>query len=213
MIEKTLKGRYLKKIGLFEDSCRPPTPHLPEHFVEAIGHHHHILPSARSEKGISGKKTSEICDGPIADTRRAFVWLPYVPGKVTYVREGGYDILTGKISGCWIMRFLLDGVRYVAHVGTEQSSTSANTLRAYAAWDAAVSDWGVSLSSAFNPTRSLSVTQLLSVDNHLSKEFYCVIDRFGRAYSLVLGLTAHTTWKSRKKISGVYPIPSLPFVR
>lgn len=212
MLEKLIVGRYLKKIGSFEDQCQRPKKNLPEHFIEAIAQPYSIAQSVSSGFLGVGRRTSEICNGKHPYEHRIFTWLPYIPGKVTYTREAGHAILTGKMSGCWIIRFQLNGVKYVAHIGTEESCNSFNTRQAYAAWYRAVSECGVTLTAAFNPIRSLNITQLVSLDKKLSKEFYSVIDAQGRVYTLVLGMSSHSTWHNGKKICAVYPVPSQPFV-
>ena len=53
-------------------------------------------------------------------------WLDYTPGRIARVPIGGYDVLTGFMSGCIIARWTERGVNYVGHVGTVESDPSVN---------------------------------------------------------------------------------------
>lgn len=47
-----------------------------------------------------------------------YSWLDYAPGRTAKFKVGNKDILTGLMSGCWLVRWIAQGVTYVAHVGT-----------------------------------------------------------------------------------------------
>lgn len=212
MIEKVLVGRYLKKPGeYFQDNFMPDNPSFPAHFLEAVNSSYNIGVSVRSGFLGTGPRSIEMNEGAQDNVHRIFKWLPYVPGKVTCIRDTGHDVLTGKMSGCWITRFNLNGIRYIGHIGTGSTRVLDGTRQANDAWKNAVSDGRVTQVSAFNPTRGMTSAQMF-VDKALSKEFYAVVDAQGKFYTLVLGMTMNSTWASGKKICAVYPMSPTPYV-
>lgn len=62
-----------------------------------------------------------------------FAWLNYVRGGAT-ATSGNRPVLTGKMSGCYIFTFQLNGENRVAHVGTVDSSQSRDSIAAKRAW-------------------------------------------------------------------------------
>jgi hypothetical protein len=56
------------------------------------------------------------------------VWLDYSLGRTSKCPIGPYDILTGFMSGCFIVRWTDRGVRYVGHVGTIDKAQPTATL-------------------------------------------------------------------------------------
>lgn len=49
-------------------------------------------------------------------------WLNYVHGRTAFIQAAGGDILTGFMSGCWIVTWNQGGARYVGHIGTVDSA-------------------------------------------------------------------------------------------
>lgn len=74
--------------------------------------------------------------GTAAKAHRNFVWLEWLGGVVSEVQPGGYDVLTGPMSGCWIVSYTRGGVHYIGHVGTVQDHAHADSVAARAAWNA-----------------------------------------------------------------------------
>ena len=63
-----------------------------------------------------------------------YSWLDYAPGRTAKFRVGNKDILTGLMSGCWLVRWVHQGVTYVAHVGTINNKlTDDKVKRTFAA--------------------------------------------------------------------------------
>lgn len=85
---------------------------------------------------IFGPKTSTVGVGHIAKGHRNYQWLEWRPGFVSEVVQGGFDVLTGPMSGCWITRYMRLGAQCVGHVGTEHAANTANSIAAKAAWNA-----------------------------------------------------------------------------
>jgi hypothetical protein len=82
---------------------------------------------------------------------RNFRWLPWLPGKVSYVPLAGDIIVTGEMSGCWLVVFILNGVRCFGHIGTLQDPKSQGTVAAINAWKVAVNGKRIIPVAAFNP--------------------------------------------------------------
>jgi hypothetical protein len=68
----------------------------------------------------------------------------------------GVDILTGKMSGCWLIVFRWNGNRMACHVGTVDSDTDPQTIAVKAAWKAFANRNDVHIIAGFSPLSSLS---------------------------------------------------------
>ena len=80
-----------------------------------------------------------------------FQFLPYQNGKISVVRQADVDVLSGPMSGCWLVMFLWQGSYYVAHVVTDFESKSSNFLTK-AAWNYWVdTEASVTVIAGFNP--------------------------------------------------------------
>lgn len=73
----------------------------------------------------------------------SFNFLNYVGGAVTvsFLNNG---VLTGPMSGCFLMRYSEGGVTKIAHVGTANSPASADSIAAKQYWATLVGQPGVS---------------------------------------------------------------------
>ncbi len=58
-----------------------------------------------------------------------YSWLDYAPGRTAKLRAGGKDILTGLMTGCWLVRWVDSGVTYVAHVGTINNKAADDRVK------------------------------------------------------------------------------------
>jgi hypothetical protein len=83
--------------------------------------------------------------------QRNFKWLPWIRGKVSYVTLNNDIVITGEMSGCWLMVFTLNGQACFGHIGTYQDSTHSDTVQAIQAWKIAVRSGRVTPIRAFNP--------------------------------------------------------------
>ncbi len=89
--------------------------------------------------------------GAVAKTHRNFLWLEWMPGVVSEVQQGGVDVLTGPMSGCWIVTYMRGGQRCVGHIGTFMDSTTAQSIAARKAWNDFVATVPRDSYSGFNP--------------------------------------------------------------
>lgn len=89
--------------------------------------------------------------GETSKEYRNFAWLEWLPGVVSIVKADGRDVLTGPMSGCWVGSIMRGGIRYVAHVGTDMTATTPNSIAAKAGWNSFVGSAPRHAFSAFNP--------------------------------------------------------------
>jgi hypothetical protein len=73
-------------------------------------------------RAIWAKTHTPASRGLIAAANVPHAWLNYVHGRTGYIQAAGGDILTGFMSGCWIVTWTEGGLRYVGHVGTVDSA-------------------------------------------------------------------------------------------
>ena len=95
------------------------------------------------------------------------VWLPYLAGWVTWTPAEGRPILTGKMSGCWLARGLLNGRPVFLHIGTDDFNQDNNNYVKNAI-KIARNTGELRIISAFNPiqhVRAASVFAAQTPDN------------------------------------------------
>ncbi len=158
MINKLIVGRYLD-MPKFDNKPLPPTAAMKsregdwvEHFVEVDGRNYMITESEGS--GFLGTtRTSEVvaAETPHQKEHRNFRWLPWIPGKVSYVPIAGTDVLSGPFTGCWSVVFKLGSETYFGHIGTEQDKAHKNTVQVKKAWADAIASGVVVPLRACNP--------------------------------------------------------------
>jgi len=210
MIEKLIANRFLTLPG-FDQSPPPVDPTFPANFVRAMGRLYNIEESESSGPLHNRVKTSQIGLGYHgAKAHRNFRWLPWVLGKVSCTPLAGPDILTGTMSGCWLVIFQYNGVRYAGHIGTDTSPVSANTLQARAAWRNAVNANQIVPVAAFNPVGpNLPPVGALNLQNE-APEFYGAYSANGNVYTVVL--TKSHEGGFGRRIARVVQMPTTPDV-
>ncbi|GHC69372.1 hypothetical protein [Limoniibacter endophyticus] len=160
----------------------------------------------------SGSRTSAVLAGLDAKAHRNFVWLPYVPGKVSYIRACGMDVLSGDMTGCWIVRFLLDGQPCVGHIGTYDMVTAPLSLKAKAAWKSAVASGRVRLISGFDPIAHLPAAARCSNETQLVS-YFALVERTGRFHTVAMARSLHSSSDDHWRVIGTYPMRGSAFVR
>ena len=68
------------------------------------------------------RTTSPASLGLNANQNVPYVWVNYVLGRTAYQQTAGTDVLTGFMSGCWIVTWTEAGNRHVGHIGTVESA-------------------------------------------------------------------------------------------
>jgi hypothetical protein len=79
------------------------------------------------------QKQSSIVEGTGTKVHRNFQWLAWIPGAISAVQTGG-DVLTGPMSGCWVVVFKRNGIEYVGHIGTVTSPNDPQSIAVKTAW-------------------------------------------------------------------------------
>lgn len=160
MINKLIVGRYLH-MPKFDNKPLPPSAAMKarmdkdkwaEHFIEVDGRNYMISESEGS--GLLGTtRTSEVsaADEPHKKEHRNFRWLPWIPGKISYVPIAGTDVLTGPFTGCWAVVFKMGSDTYLGHIGTDLTATSDNSKQVKKAWADAIASGTVTPVRACNP--------------------------------------------------------------
>ena len=167
MINKLIVGRNLN-VPLFDKSPGPDVPGGPAHFVSTPGRNYQVQVSAGSGF-LNRTRTSAVAIGQHATkAHRNFRWLHWQPGKITYLPLVGADILTGEMSGCWVVIFTMGGQLNVAHIGTYTAGSPA-TLQVKVAWANAFQAGLVVPVAAFQPNQHLVVSPVGFCD------FYAVV--------------------------------------
>jgi hypothetical protein len=73
--------------------------------------------------------------GAVAKAHRNFVWLEWLGGVVSEVQVAGVDVLTGPMSGCWIVSYFRAGHHRIGHVGTVMTALDPQSVAARTAWN------------------------------------------------------------------------------
>jgi hypothetical protein len=158
----------------------------------------HINESSRSYRGAKGfgAKSSDIGAGHLAaKPHRNYQWLKWVQGSVSEVPQNGVDVLTGPMSGCWITRYMRNGVQMVGHVGTDMDAGNVNSIAAKAAWNGLVAAGGAA-ATGFNPTRDyLALTPALPASKtgeNGAPKFFALVTAAGNFFTICTFNIAHT---------------------
>ena len=148
-------NRIVLHIEQSESEAKPSTPSNPlPGFNPSLTQKAEIFAKQTAEKiqnQFDRQRTSGTGLGAVAKAHRNFLWQEWIPGLVSEVEMAGVDVLTGPMSGCWIMSYVRNNTRYVGHVGTDNLPTTANSIAAKAAWNAYVAGAAPGSFSGFNP--------------------------------------------------------------
>lgn len=199
MLQKLIVDRYLT-LPAFDQSAPAASPGMPADFSLVPNRLYNIQessisiikPGQRQETNILQKlsmplKTSQVTTGAHATkAHRTFRWLPWLCGKVSCVPLAGADILTGRMSGCWLVIFQYNGQQYAGHIGTELTPTTPNSVQAKAAWRNAVNAGHITPVAAFNPVGpGLPAQAALNLKGE-APEFFGAFESTGTVYTAVL---------------------------
>jgi hypothetical protein len=82
---------------------------------------------------------------------RNFDWLDYYPLRTSWIPLGSSDVLTGRMTGCYVVVYTENNVTKVAHVGTESTQPKANN-QLKQSWNAFCASPGVTVIKGFKPS-------------------------------------------------------------
>jgi hypothetical protein len=177
MLENLARGDRFQ-LSLY-DLNRPPRvptlalPNIPADFVQVSDRRYHLGDLQMVRNAGPGEPPARPAESG-AGRERNFLWLPFLPGKVTYAHPpAGLPIITGLMSGCWLACFRMNGQSYFGHIGTEDLPRMPNSLQAKNAWKISVGRGMISHTNTFNPAAHGHVSGTgdavfgaLSADNH-----------------------------------------------
>lgn len=127
----------------------PQPPNQPFNFVRVEDRRFKL----RHPVSVGGQSVSPTAAGNHINPERNFKWLPWILGKVAYVPLRTTTVVTGEMSGCWLIIFRLNATGQVCfgHIGTFQDSSHSDTKEAIQAWKIAVRSGQITPIRAFNP--------------------------------------------------------------
>jgi hypothetical protein len=161
MLKKLAKGNLLD----FSPPAGVPSPpphNVPDRFVY-VPHQHYYLDNAAQQPDVKKPgKTADVSKvkqgNHPSSTERNFIWLPYMPGYIAYTGlQPGVPIITGKMTGCWLVIFTMNGQTWFGHIGTKDDPNTPQSIEAKNAWTIARGTRKVQSVKAFRPTSSGAV--------------------------------------------------------
>lgn len=180
--QKMLVGRY---INLTLNT--PPPPHFNDGDFMLVPVQDCYLQESTGGRFTSVRVSAVIAGGG-PKAHRKFKWLPWVPGAISETNLVGTDVLTGPMSGCWLVTYRkANGVPHAGHLGTvdlAQPNAAARNAAVNGAWNAFATAHAGQVIGGFNPLRhwngayppsqpgegAIKIFGLYTTDNH----FYAI---------------------------------------
>jgi hypothetical protein len=123
------------------------------------------------------------------------VWLDYVHGRTSRTPITAYDILTGWMSGCWVVRWSDRGVSYVGHVGTIVGNSAVNKQVKQTFADAMGN-----VVSGFNPAAAWNFGEIQTLAAKLATgrppQIMALVTTAGKFYSVLMLDLGNNEWCS-----------------
>jgi hypothetical protein len=142
---KLVVGRFIK----FDIPTNAPTPIPPNIFLDQT-----LSRMTIEESSGVFQKESNIVAGTGPKVHRNFQWLAWIPGVISAVQLSGGHVLTGPMSGCWVVVYRRNGIESVGHIGTGNTSIDPRTIAVKKAWKTFADGAGPNnLIAGFNPAR------------------------------------------------------------
>ncbi len=163
MIEKLIEGRYidldLKVLNEKPNAIKVAKP-AGGSFVDSTHLAYKIEQSVSERTGMfSRTRASSFAPGMNIDKgHRNFHWLKWLPPYIAQIPLGAVDVLTGPMSGCWVITYRWPGAAgdpvYVGHLGT--CGTKALDDEMKAGWNQFAAQNPNALISGFQPNRAFA---------------------------------------------------------
>lgn len=192
MLEKLIKGRFIdldiKALNLKPGAITAVKPPLGS-FVDSTVIPLSIQQSVSEKTGFfSSTKTSGFAPGVNNQkVHRNFHWLKWLPPYVAQIPLGGVDVLTGPMSGCWVITYRYPGAAtdpiYVGHLGTCGHTEWDNGLKA--GWNQFAANNPTALISGFQPNRAFATD--LDVGSGEYTNIFALVTPDRRYYAVKLG--------------------------
>ena len=140
--------------------------------------------------------------GAVAKTHRNFVWLEWLGGVVSEVQPGGVDVLTGPMSGCWIVSFMRGGQHYIGHVGTVMEHANPQSVAARAAWNTFAAGNMRQSYSGFNPFNDPWIGPVpMGQPGEAARKTFALVTTAGHFYTVIT--YPQSNKPSRIRIAGI----------
>lgn len=121
-------------------------------------------------------------------------WLDYALGRTARLPIGPYDVLTGFMSGCIIVRWQDRGVNYVGHIGTVDGYADANrAVKRKFAFAMPRATTGFSPASAWNLDELMALMNKFKAPKPTANVM-ALVTTAGQFYSVVMMRTAANEW-------------------
>jgi hypothetical protein len=144
---------------------------------------HLSLPQTTKVKGL-GKRSTMVAAMDMQPNRN-FRWLTYYKGVITTMALGGMDILTGDMSGCWVMVYA-EGMEYrVAHVGTDLYNPAA-TVAVKQSWNAFAQANPQRILAGFDPSGAWTNQAPAQLDGEFGAKMWALVTPKFELYSIYL---------------------------
>jgi hypothetical protein len=173
---KLLVGRYINR----EVLRGAPVPAYAEgEFVEVPVRQCYLQEST----GLF-RKESAIIDGDGPKEHRRFKWLPWLAGAISRVDLVEMDVLTGPMSGCWLVAYTDEhGVLHAGHIGTNIDRPD-QTAAAKGAWNAFAAAHRDRIVGGFNPLHAWPGAFPAQQDGEQAAEIYGLFTTDGHFYAV-----------------------------
>lgn len=147
--KKLVEGSY------FDLSYAAPGPvaYAAGDFVTAPVQDYSTNDSTTAQHANLGKKVTTRTIQPNVHATKAhrnFRFLPWYSGAISEVRLDQVDVLTGPMSGCWLVIFRRGGHRYAGHLGTDVANP-VGTAAVKTAWNNFATNHPGDVVGGFNP--------------------------------------------------------------
>ncbi len=156
----------------------------------------------------------DISKGPSADRKKQFLWIPWIPGSISEVAgDVGLDIITGPMSGCWIVNYMKESEfrQYTGHIGTYNTTDSPESVAAKAKWRELITK-GVKPIVGFCPSSVAFDTKEGQQLNAADPIIYALVTDTKMLYTIIIwrvpGIDAHGHAATKFKLGTVYHVKS-----
>ena len=176
-----------------------------------------LITNDHEHYNINESSTSlDINKGPSADRNKQFLWIPWIPGSISEVAgDVGLDILTGPMSGCWIVNYMKkDEFRqHTGHIGTYNTTDSAESLAAKGKWRELIAQ-GIKPIVGFCPSSvDFNIDERLEL-NAVAPIIYALVTDTKTLYTIIIwsvpGTDAHGNDATKYRVGSVHLVQSSP---
>lgn len=167
---------------------------------------HNVMLHVNESTRVStfGKKTSTVTAGHVAKVHRNYQWLEWLPGFVSEVSQFNVDVMTGPMTGCWITRYVRNGLQCVGHVGTYMDAANPLSIAARASWNAFAAPGGAI--TGFNPQNGWVGPFPAAIQGDGAFKIFAIVTSAGDFWTIFT--YADVTGANRVRIAGKQLIPS-----